>query len=73
MVNVPLPNTVLAEALPTVKLVNKPTLVKLLVTTDEFNVVPIKFAALAVITVLLAAVSCPCWLTVYVGILSPLP
>ena len=41
----------------TVKLLNVPTVVKLLVTTAEFNVVPDKLAALAVITVLLAAVN----------------
>ena len=37
--------------------VNVPTLVKLLVTTDALRVVPVKLAALAVITVLAAAVN----------------
>ena len=41
----------------TVKLPNVPTVVKLEVMIDAFNVVPVKLAALAVIDVLLAAVS----------------
>ena len=56
---VPLPNVELAVLLPTVNPINTPTVVKLEVTTAEFNVVPIKLAALAVITVLLAAVNWP--------------
>ena len=45
-------------ALPeTFNVVNVPTLVKLEVTTVDFSVVPDKFAALAVITTLAAAVN----------------
>ena len=56
-----------------VKLVRLPTLVKLLEAISEFNVVPDKFAALAVIVTLLAAVNWPCWLTVNVATVSPPP
>ena len=52
-----LPDVVLPA---TAKFIKVPTLVKLLVIILELNVVPVKLAALAVITVLLAEVNCPC-------------
>ena len=50
-----------------------PTVVKLEVTIVAPNVVPVKLAAFAAITVLDAAVNCPCPLTVNVATRSPLP
>ena len=68
------PATLPAVILPaTLKLVNVPTLVKLLLTILEFNVVPVKLAALLVIATLLAAVNWPWPLTVNVATRSPLP
>ena len=56
---VPLPNCVFEVTLPTVKLVSVPTDVKFEVVIPEASVVPVKLAALGVLTVFDAAVNCP--------------
>jgi hypothetical protein len=50
-----------------------PTVVKLDVVIPDARVVPVRFAALAVIATLAAADNCPCPLTVNDATLSPLP